>query len=133
MAPPAWLNGQTMAIVSTVLTVGVGIGAMVFAATSSLRGEIGDVRGEIGNVRGEIGDVRSQVDALATRLEDTRKSLSAQIEATRVELRAEIRGLDARLRVVERTVAGIQGRLAVTHPVTQGTSAAGREGDDADA
>jgi len=47
LSPPAWLNGQTVAIVSTVLTVGVGIGAMVFASTSSIRGEIKAARAEL--------------------------------------------------------------------------------------
>ena len=119
LAPPAWLNGQTIAIVSTVLTVGVGIGAMVFSATSSIRGEVSDIRGE--------------VDGLAAKLEDTHKSLTAEIRATRLELREEIRatrselrdeikGLDARVRVVEQTVAGIEGRLSARQPATQGAS-----------
>ena len=46
LALPAWLNGQTVAIVGTVLTVGVGIGGMVFASTSSIRGEIKAARAE---------------------------------------------------------------------------------------
>lgn len=126
LAPPMCLNGQTVAIVSTVLTVGLGIGAMVFASTSNIRGEIGGIRGEIGGIRGEI-------DSLAANLNDTRESLSAEIEATRVELRAEIKGLDGRLRVVEQAVAAIQARLGITHPGTQGASPAGREAEDADA
>ena len=83
LSPPPWLNGQTIAIVSTVLTVGVGIGAMVFASTSSIRGEI--------------------------------------------------KGLDARLRIVERDVAVIKDRLTVRRPVTQDVSPLDYEEDDADA
>ena len=82
-SPPSWLNGQTIAIVSTVLTVGVGIGAMVFASTSSIRGEI--------------------------------------------------KGLDARLRIVERDVAVIKDRLTVGRLVPQGASPLDYEKDDTDA
>ena len=128
-----WLNDQTVAIVSAVLTVGVGIGAMVFASTSNIRGEIGGVRGEIGGVRGEIGSIRGEIGSLAANLDDTRESLSAEIKASRVELRAEIKGLDARLRVVEQAVAAIKGRLGVTHPGVQSASPAGHQADDPDA
>ena len=130
LAQPGWLDGQTIAIVSTVLTVGVGIGAMVFSSTSSIRSEISGIRGE--------------VDGLATKLEDTRKSLTAEIKATRSELRdeikavrselsAEIKGLDGRLRNVEQDVAVIKARLPVTHPVTHGASPLDHEEDDVDA
>ena len=94
LALPAWLNGQTVAIVGTVLTVGVAIAAMVFSSTSSIRDEV---------------------------------------KATRVELRTEIKGLDARLRVVEQTVAAIEARVAAVRPVTQSGSTADRQEDDADA
>ena len=111
-APPAWLSGQTIAIVSTVLTVGVGIGAMVFASTSSIRGEVAGLAGKI---------------------EETHKSLSAEIKGVRAELKADIGGLDARLRVVEQDVAVIKDRLTVRRPVTQGASPLDYEADDADA
>ncbi len=126
LSPPGWLNGQTIAIVSTVLTVGVGIGAMVFASTSSIRGEISGVRGEISGIRGEV-------DGLTTKLEKTRERLSAEIKDVRLELSAKIEGLDARLRNVEQDVAVIKDRLAVRGPVTRGASPFPHDEDDAGA
>ena len=139
LAPAAWLNGQTIAIVSTVLTVGVGIGAMVFSSTSSIRGEVASLRGEVASIRGEVSGLRSEgaslrteVHGLAAKLEDTRKSLSAEIKAARSELSDDIKGLDARLRTVEQDVAVIKARLLpVSHPVTHDASPLARE-DDAD-
>ena len=87
---PTWLDGQTIAIIGTVLTVGVGIGAMILASTSALRAEMNGLHARIDDVRTE----------LLTRIDDVRKELSAQI-----------RGLDARLRVVEQSMQAIQGGL----------------------
>ena len=60
LVPPGWLNGQTVAIGGAVLTVGLGIGAMVFSSSSSIRGEVKATRLEL---RTEIKglDVRSRV------------------------------------------------------------------------
>ena len=55
-----------------------------------------------------------------------------QGEATRLESTAKIERLDTRLRVVERDVSGIQARLRIRRPVTQGASPSDLE-DDADA
>lgn len=70
---PTWLDGQTIAIIGTVLTVG----AMILASTSALRAEMNGLRTE-----------------LTARIEDVRKELGTQIA-----------GLDARLRVVEQSMA----------------------------
>ena len=126
--------GQTIAIVSTVLTVGVGIGAMVFSSTSSIRDEVRDEVASIRDeVRGEIASIRREVRGLAGKLEDTHRSLASEIKATRLELGEEIKGLDARVRVVEQTVARIEGRLSAKHPATQGASLSDHAEDDADA
>ena len=122
LAPVAWLNGQTLAIVSTVLTVGVGIGAMVFSSTSSIRGEVSSLRSEVSSLRTEVSSLRTEVRGLAAKLEDTRKSLTA-----------DIKGLDARLRTVEQDVAVMKARLLPVSPAaTHGASPLYRE-DDADA
>ena len=84
---PAWLDGQTIAIIGTMLTVGVGIGAMILASTSALRGEMNGLRTELG-----------------ARIENVRTELTAGIENVRKELTAKIDGLDARLRVVEQSM-----------------------------
>lgn len=80
---PTWLDGQTIAIIGTVLTVG----AMILASTSALRAEMNDLRTE-----------------LTDRIEDVRTELTARIEDVRKELSTQIAGLDARLRVVEQSM-----------------------------
>ena len=84
---PTWLDGQTIAIIGTVLTVGVGIGAMILASTSGLRAEMNGLRTE-----------------LTARIESVRTELTARIENVRKELGTQIAGLDARLRVVEQSM-----------------------------
>ena len=141
LPPPAWLNGQTIAIVGTVLTVGVGIGAMVFASTSGIRGEISGIRGEVDGLATKLEETRKSLSAeirgvrseLSAEIKATRLELSANIKATRLELKADIGGLDARLRTVEQDVAVIKDRLPVRHPATHGAAPLDYEKDDADA
>ena len=134
LSPAGWLNGQTIAIVGTVLTVGVGIGAMVFAATSGSRGEVDGLATKLEETRkslsAEIKGVRSELSA---EIKATRLELSAKIKDTRLELKADIGGLDARLRTVEQDVAVIKDRLPVRHPATHGAAPLDYEKDDADA
>ena len=80
---PAWLDGQTIAIIGTVLTVGVGIGAMILASTSAMRAEM---------------------NGLHARIDDVRKELTVRIDDVRKELSGQIAGLDARVRVVEQSM-----------------------------
>ena len=80
---PTWLDGQTIAIIGTVLTVG----AMILASTSALRAEMNALRTE-----------------LTARIEAVRRELTVKIEDVRQELGAQIAGLDARLRVVEQSM-----------------------------
>ena len=144
LAQPAWLDGQTIAIVSTVLAVGVGIGAMVFSSTSSLRGEIKAVRSELSD---EIKTVRSE---LSEEIKAVRSGLSEEIRGLDARLRTveqdvavvdarlrtveqDVAVVDARLRTVEQDVAVIKARLPVRHPVTHGASPLDREEDDAEA
>ena len=89
-----WLDGQTIAIIGTVLTVGIGIGAMVLASTSAMRAEMNGLHARIDDVREELTD----------KIEDVRKELTAKIDDVRKELGAQIAGLDARLRVVEQSM-----------------------------
>lgn len=91
---PPWLDGQTIAIIGTVLTVGVGIGAMVLASTSAMRSEMNALHTRIDDVREE----------LTTKIDDVRKELTGKIEDVRKELGAQIAGLDARVRVVEQSM-----------------------------
>ena len=91
---PPWLDGQTIAIIRTVLTVGIGIGAMVLASTSAMRSEMNGLHTRIDSVRQE----------LTTKIDDVRKELTGKIEGVRKELGAQIAGLDARVRVVEQSM-----------------------------
>ena len=122
LAHPAWLDGQTIAVVSTVLAVGVGIGAMVFSSTSSLRGEIKAMRSELSE---EIG-------GLDARLRTVEQDV-AVVDARLRTVEQDVAVVDARLRTVEQDVAVIKARLPVRHPVTHGASPTDREEDDADA
>lgn len=128
LPPAAWPTGQTIAIVGTVLTVGVGIGAMVFSSTSSIRGEVSDLRGEVRGLATKLEDTHR---SLASEIKATRLELREEIKATRLELRDEIRGIDTRVRVVEQTVAGIEGRLSARHSATHGSSPLDHAEDDA--
>ena len=87
---PTWLDGQTIAIIGTVLTVG----AMILASISALRAEMNDLRTE-----------------LTDRIEDVHTELTARIEDVRKELGTQIAGLDARLRVVEQSMEASRVRV----------------------
>ena len=91
---PTWLDGQTIAIIGAVLTVGIGIGAMVLASTSAMRAEMNGLHARIDDVRKE----------LTTKIDDVRKELTGKIEGVRTQLGAQIAGLDARVRVVEQSM-----------------------------
>lgn len=91
---PTWLDGQTITVIGTVLTVGIGIGVMVLASTSAMRSEMNGLHTRIDGVRQE----------LTAKIEDVGKELTAKIEDVRRELGAQIAGLDARVRVVEQSM-----------------------------
>ena len=86
LAGPAWLDGQTAAVVGTVVTVGIAISGMILATNAATRQELQNVRAE----------------------------LSARSEGVRRELLAEIRALDGRLRTVELDVVAIRTALGAT-------------------
>ncbi len=91
---PTWIDDQTIAIIGTVLTVGIGIGAMVLASTSAMRAEMNRLHARIDDVRTE----------LIARIDDVRKELTVKMEDVRKELGAQIDGLAVRLRVVEQSM-----------------------------
>lgn len=62
---PAWLNGQTVAILGTVFTVAIGIAAMILVSTTGIRTEMGSLRVEMNDMRREL---TAGLDALDTRL-----------------------------------------------------------------
>ena len=104
-ALPTWLDGQTIAIIGTVLTVGIGIGAMVLASTSAMRAEMNGLHSRIDDVREKLtAKIEDERKELTDKIEDVRKELTAKIEDVRKELGAQIAGLDTRLRVVEQSM-----------------------------
>lgn len=89
---PDWLDSPTIAILTTILTVALGLGAMIQAGHSRIGQEFDQLRQEFSQLRQE---------------------LRQDIKNVRDELGAEIRGLDTRLRTVEIDVAAIRERLSV--------------------
>ena len=104
---PAWLDGRTVAIVGTVLTVGIGLGAMVIASSSATRAHV-DTR---------IGDVNLRIDDVNTLIDGLDRGLSARIDRLDRRLSARIDGLDRRLSAVQVGVAEIRGRLGLPNTV----------------
>ena len=87
---PNWLDSRTIAILTTILTVALALGAMMQTTYSRMGQEFGQLRQEFGQLRQE---------------------LRQDIKNLRDELTAEIKGLDTRLRAVEIDVAAIRERL----------------------
>ena len=94
---PNWLDSRTVAILTTLLTVALALGAMMQTTYSRMGQEFGQLRQEFGQLRQEFGQLRLE--------------LRQDIKNLRDELGAEIKGLDTRLRAVEIDVAAIRERL----------------------
>jgi len=110
---PDWLDSRTIAILTTLLTVALALGAMMQTTYSRMGQEFGQLRQEFGQLRQElrqeIGELRRD---LSTDIKNVRVELTADIENVRDELGAEIKGLDTRLRTVEIDVAAIRERVS---------------------
>ena len=104
---PSWLDGRTVAIVGTVLTAAIGLGAMDIASSSAIRAHV-DTRIDDVNLR--IGDVNTRIDDVNTRIDSLDSRLSARIDV-----------LDHRLTAVQVGIAEIRGHLGLPSTV-------GREG-----
>ena len=91
---PAWLDGRTIAVLTTVVTAALTLGTMMQTAHSNLEGSIDQVRRGLGN----------DIDEL-------RRDLRNDIDKVRAELSLDIAGLDNRLRSVEVDVAAIRAAM----------------------
>ena len=91
---PAWLDGRTLAVLTTIVTAALTLGTMVQTAHSSLAGSIDQVRRDLGN---DIDEVH--------------RYLRNDIDKVRIELSSNIAGLNDRLRSVEVDVAAIRAAL----------------------
>ena len=101
---PNWLDSRTIAILTTLLMVALGLGAMMQTTYLSIGQEFGQLRQEFAQLRQEFGQLRQEFGQL-------RQEFGQDIKSLRDELGAEIRGLDKRLRAVEIEVAAIRERL----------------------
>jgi len=96
---PAWLDGQTVAIIGTVLTVGVGISAMILVVFAGIRAEIGALREEM----------YSQIGGLREEMYQMRTELTRRLDA----LDVRVRGLERTVTVIEHGMKGLESRLRV--------------------
>ncbi len=87
---PAWLEPQTVAILGTLLTVGIGVGALVQTSYAGLRDEFT-------GLRDEMKEMRQELNAKIGKLDDRLRAVEIDVAAIRVS----VPGLDARVRVVE--------------------------------
>ena len=118
---PAWLDGGNAAVIGTVLTAAIGLGAMVMASSSGTRAHvdtrIDDVNKRIGdvnaNVNTRIGGVNKRIDDVHTRIGD----VNTRIDRLDDRLSVRIDGLDQRLIGVQGGVAEIRGHLGVPSAV----------------
>ena len=105
-ALPAWLDARTVAVIGTVLTVGVGIAAMLLVSVGGIRTEM---RAGIGSLRTEMRDMRrdlaARLDALDVRVRGLEQTVAA--------IQVSVEGLAERLRVVE---AHARQPLETAHP-----------------
>ena len=80
---PAWLEPQTVAILGTLLTVGIGVGALVQTSFTGLRDE--------------MKEMRQELNAKIGRLDDRLRAVEIDVAA----IRTSVLGLEARVRIVE--------------------------------
>ena len=95
---PTWLDGRTIAMLTTTITVALTLGTMIQTAHSRLGTEIGQLRQDMGGLRQELRDDMGSL----------RQELRADIEKLRTDLGNDINRLDDRLRSVEVGVAAIR-------------------------
>ena len=117
---PTWLDGRTIAMLTTTITVALTLGTMIQTAHSRLGSEIGQLRQDMGGLRQELRhdmgglrqELRDEMGGLSQELRDDmgglRQELRGDIEKLRTDLGNDINRLDDRLRSVEVGVAAIR-------------------------
>ncbi|MCY4060618.1 MAG: hypothetical protein OXG44_21790 [Gammaproteobacteria bacterium] len=91
---PAWLDGRTIAVLTTVVTAALTLGAMMQTAHSNLAGSIDQVRRDLGN---DIDKVRTELSSDIAGLDNRLRSVEVNVAA----IRAAMVGFDARLSAIE--------------------------------
>ena len=104
-ALPTWLDGRTIAMLTTTITVALTLGTMIQTSHARLGGEIGqlrqDMRQDMNELRRELGndmnELRQELGHDIDRLDDRLRSVEMDVAA----IRTAVVGLDARLSAVE--------------------------------
>ena len=108
-ATPTWLDGRTIAMLTTTITVALTLGTMMQTAHSRLGGEIGQLRQDMNGMRQELRqDMNGTRQELRQDINGMRQELRADIEMARADLSVDISKLDGRLRAVEVGITAIQ-------------------------
>ncbi len=92
---PAWLDGQTIAVIGTVLTVAVGISAMILVSTVGIRTQINDMDKGLTDRLNALGDrvrkveqtvvaIQSSVNRLEERVRDVEVHMGESLETAHV-------------------------------------------------
>ena len=104
LALPAWLDGRTIAVVTTVVTAALALGTMMQTAHSNLAGSIDQVRRDLGNDIDEVRrDLRNDID-------EVHRDLRNDIDKVRAELTSDIAGLDD-VAAIRAAMVGFDARL----------------------
>ena len=91
---PSWLDGRTIALLTTIVTAALTLGTMMQAGQSHLANRIDEVRRDL---RSDIDKVRVVLSSDIDGLDDRLRSVEIDVAA----IRAAMTGLDARLSAVE--------------------------------
>ena len=91
---PAWLDGRTIAVLTTIVTAALTLGTMMQTANSNLASRIDEVRRDLGS---DIDKVRTELSSDIAGLDNRLRSVEIDVAA----IRAAMRGFDARLRAAE--------------------------------
>ena len=99
---PNWLDGKTIAVLTTMLTVGLALGTMMQTVHSRLGSEIQNLRTELSkeiqNLRMELGNDINRLDGRVDKLDDRLRSVEVGVAT----IQTTMAGFDSRMRVVER-------------------------------
>ncbi|MYD96539.1 MAG: hypothetical protein F4X98_04010 [Gammaproteobacteria bacterium] len=117
---PSWLDARTIAMLTTMVTIGLALGAMVQTTHARLANEIAELRQDgredfernrtgMAGLRDELkADMDSLRNELKADMDSLRDELKADMDSLRNELGTDIDKLDVRLRAVEVDVGAIR-------------------------
>lgn len=127
-ALPYWLSGQTVALIGTIVTLGVfgqnGFSSLrqdMNAMRTELKGDIHSLRTEL---KGDIANLRTEFKGdladLRTELKDEFAGLRTELKSDIADVRSDLRRLEDRTRALEVAVVGNSVRLDSLEQVVAG-------------